>query len=525
MNEKTNYGNTSDMTEKPAFQTLAINIPGIVYRVHVREGNHMEFFNGMLEEMTGYKTSDLKTGDVCSIDPMIVPDDRTRILKIVNEALMENKPFEVEYRIIHKGGGIRYFLERGKPVYGGDGKPRFVDGVIIDITKHKQAEEALVFKDNIILCSSSIIATCDLNGMMTYGNPSFLEAWGFDNPEEFIGRPFWEFWMVKDRIMDIMQKLRCNGTWIGEITAKRKNGSIFDVRVSAATVYDNQGKPIALTSTSIDITERKLAEKALRKARDELEFRVQERTAELERKNRELQDFVFIASHDMTEPLRKIKIFGELLINNSSGNFVDDTARDYLRRMQMATERMQNLLRSLLSYSRVTTRAEPFKKTDLNISVKEALSNLEIVIKSKNAEVELCDLPTVEADRVQMIQLFQNLIGNALKFVQEGTTPCIKIFSREKKYATGSYEICVEDNGIGFDEKHIDRIFLPFHRLSRRKSEFEGEGMGLSICKKIVERHGGKISAKSELGKGSSFFVTLPAKIGRDRIAAIDYTY
>ncbi len=512
MNEKTNYENTSDMTEKPAFQTLAINIPGIVYRVHLREENHMEFFNDMLEEMTGYKISDLKTGDVCSIDPMIVHEDRIHILEDVNAALIENKPFEVEYRIIHKGGDIRYFLERGKPVYGDDGKPRFVDGVIIDITKRKQAEDALVFKDNIILCSSSIIATCDLNGMMTYGNPSFLEAWGFDNPEEFIGRPFWEFWLVEDMFMDIMQQLRSNGTWLGEIMAKKKDGSIFDVRVSAAMVFDNQGKPVALTSTSIDITDRKLAEKALRKARDELEFRVEERTAELELKNRELQDFVFIASHDMAEPLRKIKTFGKMLINNNSGNFVDDTSRDYLRRMQTATERMQNLLCSLLSYSRVTTRAEPFKNTDLNISLKEALSNLEIVIKAKNAEVELCDLPTVEADGIQMIQLFQNLIGNALKFVQEGKTPYIKIFSREKTYATGSYEICVEDNGIGFDEKYMDQIFIPFKRLSGRESGFGGEGMGLSICKKIVERHGGGISAKSELGKGSSFFVTLPAK-------------
>ena len=513
MNEKTNYEDTSDMTEKPAFQTLAINIPGIVYRVHVREENRMKFFNGMLEEMTGYKTSELKTGDVCAIDPMIVPDDRTHIVETVKEALIENKPFEIEYRIIHKDGGIRYFLERGKPVYGDDGKPRYIDGVIIDITKRKQAEEALVFKDNIILCSSSIIATCDLNGRMTYGNPSFLEAWGFDSPDEFIGRPFWEFWLVKDRFMDIMQQLRSNGSWLGEIMAKRKDGGFFDVRVSAAMVYDNQGRPIAFTSTSIDITDRKLAEKALQKARDELELRVEERTAELELKNRELQDFVFIASHDMAEPLRKIKTFGEMLINNKSGNFLDDTSRDYLGRMQMATERMQNLLCSLLSYSRITTRAKPFKKTDLNISLKDALSNLEIVIKAKNAEVELDDLPTVEADHVQMIQLFQNLIGNALKFVPEGMAPCIKIFSKEKPYTAGSYEICVEDNGIGFDDKYMDRIFLPFQRLSGRNSEFDGEGMGLSICKKIVERHGGEISAKSELGKGSSFFITLPVKI------------
>lgn len=284
--------NTSDVTKKPDFQTLALNIPGIVYRVHLREGNHMEFFNDMLEEMTGYVTGDLKKGDLCSIDPMIVPEDRVHILEIVKEALVKNKPFEAEYRIIHKCGGLRYFLERGKPIYGDDGKPRFIDGVIIDITKRKQAEEALAFKDKIIICSSSIIATCDLDGRMTYGNPAFLEAWGFDSSEEFLGRPFWEFWMVKDRFMDIMQELQYNGSWMGEILAKRKDGSIFNVSVSAAMVFDNQGKPVALTSTSIDITDRKMAEKELQKIRDELEFRLEEYAADLELKNKELRNVV-----------------------------------------------------------------------------------------------------------------------------------------------------------------------------------------------------------------------------------------
>ena len=297
--------NSSDITGKPPFQTLAINIPGIVYRLHVRERNHMEFFNDMLGKMTGYKPYDLRRGEVCSIDPMIISEDRIHILEVVKGALRENKPFEVEYRIIHKNGSIRYFLERGRPVYGSDAKPEFIDGVILDITERKEAKEALVFKDNIIECSSSVIATCDLEGYMTYGNPSFLKAWGFDNPEEFIGRPFWEFWLVKDRLDEIMQALRRDGTWFGEIKAKRKDGGIFDVRVSAATVFDSGGNPIALTSTSIDITDRKLAEEALQEAHDELEFRVKERTAELDLKNKELQDFAFVAAHDLAEPLRQ----------------------------------------------------------------------------------------------------------------------------------------------------------------------------------------------------------------------------
>jgi signal transduction histidine kinase len=223
--------------------------------------------------------------------------------------------------------------------------------------------------------------------------------------------------------------------------------------------------------------------------------------------NQELQDFAFVASHDLNEPLRKIRAFGDM-VTKRLADFKDEESKDYLKRMQTAAARMQSLLDSLLSYSRVTTKANPIKKTGLTRSVKEALSNLEILIREKNAVVGIGDLPTVTADPVQMTQLFQNLIGNALKFHRDGEAPHVKIQSRK---VGDAYEIYVEDNGIGFDEKYLDKIFQPFQRLHGRSSGYEGVGMGLAICKKIVERHGGKISAKSELGKGSTFIVSLPA--------------
>ena len=255
----------------------------------------------------------------------------------------------------------------------------------------------------------------------------------------------------------------------------------------------------------------------LRKAKDELETRVLERTTELERSNQELQDFAFVASHDLQEPLRKVQTFGDLLIRKFAPS-LEAEGRDYIKRMQNATARMQKLLESLLSYSRVTTKAEPFMRTDLGRSVQGAVSNLEIMIKERGAAVNVEALPNIEVDRTQMIQLFQNLVANALKFQYENETPRVRIYSQNAKNSKAGnkmlYEICVQDNGIGFDEKYLDKIFLPFQRLHGRGS-YEGVGMGLAICKKIVERHGGEITAKSELGKGATFIVTLPEKQGK----------
>jgi len=252
---------------------------------------------------------------------------------------------------------------------------------------------------------------------------------------------------------------------------------------------------------------------------------VKDRTAELEKANaklrrsnrqlealnKELQDFTFIASHDLQEPLRKVQTFGSMLAEKC-GVSLDETSRDYISRMQSATARMKELLASLLAYSRVTARAEPLKETDLRKSVEEALSNLELTIKEKNARVEIGELPTVRADGLQMVQLFQNLIGNALKFQPDSNMPYVKIYSQKAGDERGAYVICVEDNGIGFEERYLDKIFLPLQRLHGRSSGYEGMGMGLAICNKIVGRIGGEITARSELGKGSTFIVTLPAQ-------------
>lgn len=273
-----------------------------------------------------------------------------------------------------------------------------------------------------------------------------------------------------------------------------------------------------------DIAERDRNAASLQHERDMLENRVRERTAELnetngelERSNRELQDFAFVASHDLQEPLRKIQAFGDRLRTVQSDKF-DEKGLDYLTRMQNAAERMHTLINDLLTYSRVTTKAAPFAEADLAKVAREVISDLEVSIEEKNASVTVGDLPKLDADALQMRQLLQNLIANALKFQSEGVAPKVSITSEPSEPNTAgeeSIKLLVTDNGIGFEEKYLDRIFTPFQRLHGR-NEYEGTGIGLAVCRKIVERHGGKLTAKSAPGEGTTFIATLPLKQNKE---------
>ncbi len=258
-----------------------------------------------------------------------------------------------------------------------------------------------------------------------------------------------------------------------------------------------------------EITERKQAEE-----------RLQATASRLEHSNRELQDFAYVASHDLQEPLRKVQAFGDRL-KAACVKALGAEGRDYLERMQAAAKRMQILIDDLLAFSHVTTKANPFERADLNKIVGEVLSDLEVRIQQTCGRVDLGELPILDADPLQMRQMFQNLIVNALKFHQEGRPPVVKIRSEAARapgaassghdQTNGRCQITVEDNGIGFDEKYLDRIFVLFQRLHGRAA-YEGTGIGLAICRKIADRHGGSITARSTLGEGSTFIITLPLK-------------
>jgi light-regulated signal transduction histidine kinase (bacteriophytochrome) len=259
-----------------------------------------------------------------------------------------------------------------------------------------------------------------------------------------------------------------------------------------------------------DITERKQAAQAL-----------EQKAEELARSNAELEQFAFVASHDLQEPLRKIRAFGDRLKLKCDGALPAEGA-DYLARMLNAAARMQTLIADLLTFSRVISRFEPFVEVDLKRIVQEVLGDLEVRIEKAGATVTVGELPTIEADPTQFRQVFQNLIGNALKFQKPEVKPLVEVSGRilpaedENSELGDRCEIQVRDNGIGFDEKYLDRIFAVFQRLHNRQ-EYEGTGIGLAVCRRIVERHQGTITARSKPDEGATFIVQVPVRPPRKK--------
>lgn len=301
----------------------------------------------------------------------------------------------------------------------------------------------------------------------------------------------------------VSQELVAAKTYESEYRVIWPDGSQHWVLDIGQGTFDPSGKPTRMTGIVMDITRQKLQEKKLI-----------DNAAELEKLNREIQDFAFIASHDMQEPLRKIRAFGSMLLQGKTTTQFSDVEQDYLARMEDAANRMQMMLESLLLYSRVTTKAQPYSKVNLFQIISEVLVDFEIRLKKSQGKVDVGVLPEIEADPQQMRLLFHNLLDNALKFTRLGIPPQVKVFALQNSPDGDDHQmiqVLVEDNGIGFDMAHAKQLYQPFHRLVGR-SEYEGAGIGLAIARKIVERHGGQISAKSTPGQGSTFIVTLPVK-------------
>lgn len=280
----------------------------------------------------------------------------------------------------------------------------------------------------------------------------------------------------------------------------QKNLVLLEERVQQRTAELTQGYAL-LTA---EVAERRKAEEQANLLTDELR-----------RSNRELEQFASVASHDLQEPLRKIQAFGDRL-NSKFYDQLSEVGRDYLDRMLASAGRMRSLIDGLLAYSRVTNKTRPFQPVDLSQLAQEVVGDLDARLLQTGGKVVLGDLPTLDADPLLIRQLLQNLLGNALKFRRPEVPPVVQVHSRLQNVnprgsAPTHCEITIEDNGIGFEQVYVDRIFELFQRLHGR-DEYEGTGMGLAICRKIVDRHNGQITAESSPGNGAKFLIKLPLK-------------
>jgi two-component system, LuxR family, sensor kinase FixL len=360
------------------------------------------------------------------------------------------------------------------------------------------------FEDAPIACHE-----VDRDGIVLCVNQAECELFGFP-PQEMIGRPIWDFMAAEDREKTkagLLQRIASDQPLAPlEREYKRRDGSSVVMELHQKRIRDAAGHATGLRTFLLDITLRKRAERTLN-----------EQAEKLARSNAELEQFAYVASHDLQEPLRKIQAFGDRLRTKYDATLGPE-GLDYLTRMQNAAARMQVLIQDLLSLSRVASHAKPFAQVDLSDLVRMVISDLEVRIQERNGRVEAADLPVVFGDRGQLAQLFQNLIGNGLKFQKPGESPVVKVSGEAFQLPDGTavWRITVADNGIGFDEKYCDRIFQIFQRLHGR-SEYEGTGIGLAICRKIVERHGGVIAAHSSPGAGAKFVITLPQRLTEPR--------
>ncbi|WP_331096820.1 sensor histidine kinase [Archangium sp.] len=360
-------------------------------------------------------------------------------------------------------------------------------------TGHTKVSEAFGVQA-LVEQAPSMMMACEPDGRIRFMNftiPGFvlgdvmgLNVYSFIAPHEH------------ERVRPIIQGVLETGEPAGyEIRSVVQPGpEWFSVRVGAIKA---EQRIVGFTMILTDISELKRAQ------------------TRLEHSNRELESFAYIASHDLQEPLRKIQTFGERL-KATSAAALGPQGLDYLERMNSASVRMRRLIEDLLTFARVSSKAQPFTRVDLGALTREVVGDLEVAIEKAGASVTLGELPVLEADPVQLRQLIQNLVSNALKFRREDVAPSVSVRATVEADAQRC-ELVVQDNGIGFDEKYLDRIFNVFQRLHGRSSKYEGTGIGLAICRKIVERHNGSIRARSVPGEGATFIITLPLKQSTNR--------
>ncbi|MGC3944077.1 MAG: PAS domain S-box protein [Chryseolinea sp.] len=442
---------------------------------------------------------------------------------------VDNGSLMYEARVVWPDNTLHWVRLNGKLVFDDQQTPTRMYGTVLDITDQKNATERLeelvqqrskiLQQRNVELRNSEeryhriveevqdyAIILLDRDGIVLNWNKVAEQLKHFDE-KDVLGKHFRLFSPEEDRKNKVPERLLEQALQTGRAVHEgwrlRKDGSRFWGSIVITALHDDKNNVTGFTKVTRDLSERRSAEEKM------LEY-----THELEAQNKELEQFAYVASHDLQEPLRKIRTFTELVQQN-----IDDRklAEKYFSKIQASAHRMSELIRSVLAYSKISKDNNLFGPVNLNEVMFNVVADFELMIEEKKAEVTYENLPTVMGIGVQLGQLFSNLVSNGLKF--SSVQPVVRITSRRlspdevsrnpELLLSNYYEICVTDNGIGFEQQYAKKIFNMFQRLNR-KEQYAGTGIGLALCKKIVETHHGTISATSTPGLGTSFYITLP---------------
>ncbi|MDE2228269.1 MAG: PAS domain-containing protein [Alphaproteobacteria bacterium] len=450
---------------------------------------------------------------------LVHPDDRAtyEASMIASENGLTSEPFK--FRAVHGDGSIHWLHCESSVVLDADGKPWKRIGTYRDITVEHQAQEELKAMTDKLRRSQEYLSQAqrlahmgsdfrDLRTDVAEWSDSSYEIFGVDKAtfapttENFLALVHPDDHVVVARTRGEIAQGKNPEPF--EYRAIRPDGTIRHIARECAVEFDENGKPLSMVGTIRDVTEKRAQEEKLRRQSREIE----ERNQELQRSNAELEQFAYVASHDLQEPLRMVASYCQLLQRRYKGK-LDDDANEFIGFAVEGASRMQRLINDLLSYSRVGRKGSDPEPLEFSEVVNAALGNLKSAIADSGAAVNVGTLPRVVGVRMQLSQLMQNLIGNAIKFHRDGVTPTISVSAtREDKM----WHVVVEDNGIGIEPQYLERVFLIFQRLHER-NKYPGTGIGLAIAKKVIEYHGGRIWIESAPGQGSRFHFTLPAAI------------
>ena len=440
------------------------------------------------EKITGYSRAEFTARPVL-MEEIVHPQDLDLVRRHEARTDQGTTTESIDFRIVHRDGSVHWIGHQCQQVFSKDGRLLGRRVSNREITDRKNREELLARQAALLDMANDVIFVKDLDDRIVSWNAGGEAKYGWKE-EEVIGKKAYE--LLKTRFpvpwRQILEQIFATGHWEGELVNTTRNGETLTMNSRLSLQRDYKGRPIAILESQSDITP------------------LQEYAVNLSRSNKELEQFAYVASHDLREPLRMVTSFSQLLQQKYQGR-LDADADEFIGYIVDGAARMDALIQDLLEYSRVSSRAKPFGPTDMGVVMDHVRQNMAVLIRENGAEVTSGPLPTILADQSQMVQVVQNLVANAIIY-RTDELPRVRVEAREKGK---EWIFSVHDNGIGIDPAYFDKIFELFQRLHSRE-QYPGTGIGLAICRRIVERHGGRIWVESEQGKGSTFFFSIPAR-------------